>query len=52
MVGKASSAVIKWDCVFDSPKMILFTPGKHKLAKYIIDMTAIYKMRDHYFFWN
>jgi len=50
MVGKAFTAVIKWDYVFDSPKTILFTPGKDKLAKYIVCMTTILQMHDHYFF--
>ena len=39
MVGKAFSAVIKLDYVIDSPKTILFTPGKDKLAKYMVCMT-------------
>jgi hypothetical protein len=32
------------------PKMILFTPGKDKLAKYMVRMTKFLHMRDHYFF--
>jgi len=38
--------------VFDSPKTILFTPAKDKLAKYIVCMTTKLQMRDHYFFLN
>jgi len=32
--------------------MELFTPGKDKLVKYMVCMTTILQMRDHYCFLN
>ena len=52
MVGKAFSAVIKLDYVFDSPKTRLFIHGKDKLAKYMVYVTTFFKVRDHYIFKN
>jgi hypothetical protein len=52
MVGKAFSAVIKLDYVFDLPKTRLFIPGKDKLAKYMVCVTTFFNMCDHYFFRN
>jgi hypothetical protein len=50
MVGKAFSAVIKLDYVFDSPKTRLLIPGKDKLAKYMVCVTIFFNVCDHYFF--
>jgi len=52
MIGKAISAVMKLDYVFDSPKTRLFIPEKDKLAKYMVCVTTVFKVRDHNFFRN
>jgi len=52
MVGKAFSAVIKLDYVFDSPKTRLFIDGKDKLANYMVCVTTLFKVCGHYLFRN